>query len=101
MRISPRATLHSLRMSRRSLRAWASLCVAWLPLACVKIIPPLEPPTLDAALVQRGQALFLDPGLSGDRSRACNTCHPGGASDGNLYRDGEPARAGDAGARRP
>jgi len=89
-------------------RARPRRSTAWLPLvpfaallACVKIFPPLDAPVLDAELVQRGQKMFQDPSLSGDRSRACNTCHPGGASDGNVYRDGEPVRAGDAGARRP
>jgi cytochrome c peroxidase len=50
-------------------------------------------------LVQRGALLFLSPDLSGDGSRSCDTCHPGGESDGRVYRQGVEAPAGSPGAR--
>jgi cytochrome c peroxidase len=49
---------------------------------------PTTPPVLDPDLVQRGAILFADSRLSGDGSRACATCHPGGSSDYKVYRDG-------------
>jgi cytochrome c peroxidase len=50
--------------------------------------------------VQYGAFLFLDPSFSGDKSRACTTCHPGGGSDNLYYRDGEAVAAGDESGRR-
>jgi len=61
---------------------------------------PTAPPKLDPDLVQRGAMLFVDAKLSPDGSRACNTCHPGGGSDGKVYRDGEPVAPGTAGGWR-
>ncbi len=49
---------------------------------------PTNPPVLDPDLVQRGAILFSDSRLSGDGSRACATCHPGGGQDHKVYRDG-------------
>lgn len=43
--------------------------------------------------------LFNDPSLSGNGSRSCATCHPGGASDGRAYVDGYAADPGQPGAR--
>ncbi len=48
----------------------------------------VEPPTLNPDLVQRGALIFLDSKLSGDGSRSCATCHPGGGSDQAFYVDG-------------
>ncbi len=56
--------------------------------------PPAAPPVLDPDLVQRGAILFNDPALSGDASRACATCHPGGGTDWKVYRDGTPESPG-------
>ncbi len=50
--------------------------------------PPATPPTLDPDLVQRGAMLFNDARVSGDGTRACATCHPGGGSDWKVYLDG-------------
>jgi len=61
---------------------------------------PSEPPKLDPDLVQRGAILFMDAKLSPDGSRACATCHPGGGSDGKVYRDGEPVAPGTPGGWR-
>lgn len=49
--------------------------------------------------MQRGAFLFLNPALSGDGSRACATCHPGGSSNGKVYRDGEEVAPGSPGGR--
>jgi cytochrome c peroxidase len=76
-----------------------ALCSALF--GCLSLFPPRNPPTLDADLVQRGARLFVDPAVSGDKSRACATCHPGGATDHRFYREGEPVAAGAEGARRP
>jgi cytochrome c peroxidase len=62
--------------------------------------PPPEPPTIDPDRAQRGGTLFLDTNVSGDGARACSSCHPGGGSDGNVYRDGEPVEPGTPGARK-
>lgn len=62
--------------------------------------PPTTPPPLDPDLVQRGAMLFNDPKVSGDGSRACATCHPGGGSDGKVYLDGNPVAPGTAGGWR-
>ena len=61
---------------------------------------PTTPPVLDPDLVQRGAMLFNDPKVSGDGSRACATCHPGGGSDGKVYRDGEAVPPGTPGGWR-
>jgi cytochrome c peroxidase len=50
--------------------------------------PPSTPPVLDPDLVQRGAMLFNDTRVSGDGSRACATCHPGGGTDWKVYLDG-------------
>ncbi|MBW2279823.1 MAG: hypothetical protein JRG76_04855 [Deltaproteobacteria bacterium] len=50
--------------------------------------------------MQRGALLFLDPALSGDGSRSCSTCHPGGASDQLFYDAGTEVPPTSAGARR-
>ena len=62
--------------------------------------PPLVPPSLNPDLVQRGALLFLSPELSGDGSRSCATCHPGGGSDGRVYRLDVEVPAGSPGARK-
>jgi cytochrome c peroxidase len=59
-----------------------------------------KPPVLDPDLVQRGAALFTDARLSGDRSLACSTCHPGGGDDRLVYLDGQIVPPGTAGGRR-
>jgi cytochrome c peroxidase len=61
---------------------------------------PTTPPVLDADLVQRGAVLFQSTKLSGDGSRACATCHPGGGSDGKVYLDGNPVAPGTPGGWR-
>jgi cytochrome c peroxidase len=61
---------------------------------------PTTPPVLDPDLVQRGAILFTDSKLSGDGSRACATCHPGGGSDMKVYLDGNPVAPGTAGGWR-
>jgi cytochrome c peroxidase len=62
--------------------------------------PPTAAPVLDPDLVQRGAILFNDPKVSGDGTRACATCHPGGGSDGKVYLDGSPVAPGTAGGWR-
>ncbi len=59
-----------------------------------------EKPLLDPDRVQRGAALFLDSRLSGDGSRSCSSCHPGGGADALVYRDGESVPPGTAGGFR-
>jgi cytochrome c peroxidase len=61
---------------------------------------PTTPPVLDPDLVQRGAMLFNDPKVSGDGSRACATCHPGGGSDRKVWRDGEAVAPGTGGGWR-
>ncbi len=61
--------------------------------------PPLVPPRPNPDLVQHGALLFLSPELSGGGRRSCDTCHPGGESDGRVYRQGVEAPAGSPGAR--
>jgi len=61
---------------------------------------PPSKPALDPDLVQRGAVLFADARLSGDRSRACTTCHPGGGADREVYAAGEPVPAGTPDGRR-
>ena len=78
------------------MRCWRALSVPWVGLlfalaGCSLLVPPktpTAPPVLDPDLVQRGAILFADSRLSGDGSRACATCHPGGGSDYKVYRDG-------------
>ncbi len=41
----------------------------------------------------------MSPSLSGDGSRSCATCHPGGGSDSGVYRDGVEVPPGTPGAR--
>jgi cytochrome c peroxidase len=53
-----------------------------------------DPPVIDADLAQRGGILFLDTRLSGDGSRSCATCHPGGGSDGLVWLDDREVDAG-------
>jgi len=66
------------------------LAALLLALACRAQAPaPLTPPVIDADLAQRGGLLFLDTRLSGDGSRSCASCHPGGGSGGAVYLDGE------------
>jgi len=61
---------------------------------------PTTPPKLDPDLVQRGAILFVDTKLSAGGSRACASCHPGGGSDGKVYRAGESVPPGTEGGRR-
>jgi cytochrome c peroxidase len=61
---------------------------------------PAKPPPLDPDLVQRGAALFRDARLSGDRSVACSTCHPGGGEDHLVYLAGQIVPAGTLGGLR-
>jgi len=56
-------------------------------------------PLFDPDLVVRGARLFLDPGLSGDGTRSCATCHPGGSQDGQTYLGATPVEVGSPGAR--
>ncbi len=49
--------------------------------------------------MQRGALLFMNPALSGDASRSCATCHPGGGSNGLTYSDGAEVPAGSARGR--
>jgi Di-haem cytochrome c peroxidase len=71
----------------RAISVVAALALAGCSLFSVPKTPT-TPPVLDPDLVQRGAILFADSRLSGDGSRACATCHPGGGSDHNVYRDG-------------
>ena len=50
--------------------------------------------------MQRGAYLFLNPGISPGGQRSCATCHPGGGSDGQVYRDGVAVGPGSEGGRR-
>ncbi len=61
---------------------------------------PVSKPVLDPDLIQRGAVLFVDPRLSGDGSRTCSACHPGGGADQRVYLDGESVAPGTAGGRR-
>ena len=76
--------------------AWVGLVFG---LGCVPSTP-LEPPRLNPDLVQRGAFLFLDPELSGDGSRSCATCHPGGGSDNLIYQAGKKVAPGSPAGRR-
>ncbi|MEE9281824.1 MAG: cytochrome c peroxidase [Myxococcota bacterium] len=57
------------------------------------------PPTLNADQVQRGAFVFRDARISPDGLRSCATCHPGGGSNGGVYRTGTEAEPGSRGAR--
>ncbi len=61
---------------------------------------PLIAPEPDPELVQRGGGLFMNPRLSGDGSRSCASCHPGGGSDRGVYLEGVQVPPGTPGARR-
>lgn len=50
--------------------------------------------------MQRGALLFLDPRLSGDGTRSCATCHPGGGSDGRFWSGSREVKPGDPSGRR-
>lgn len=80
-------------------RRWLLLLPALL--ACVDTSLPTEAPVPDPDGVQRGALVFLDAGVSGDGSRSCNTCHPGGGSDGKTYAGGEPVELASPGALNP
>src|SRR5262249_42735492 len=85
------------------LRRLLSLAAALFLAGCSLLIPPktpMTPPVLDPDLVQRGAILFSDPRLSGDGSRSCATCHPGGGSDYKVYRFGYPVPPYTEGGRR-
>jgi len=70
------------------------------PLACQSLPEaPEAAPALDPDLVQRGAFLFLDPRISGDGQRACATCHPGGGTNGRVYRQGLEVDPGTPGGR--
>ena len=80
------------------------LLVAAALVACRALAPapaPVPaPPAPNPDLVQRGAFLFLDPGLSGDGTRSCAGCHPGGGSDYRIYREGVEVAIGAEGGRR-
>ncbi len=81
------------------LQATGLILVAATLAACFGGGAPLEPPRIDPDLLQRGARVFLDPRASGDGSRSCATCHPGGGTIPSLFlRDEEVPPATD-GAR--
>lgn len=90
------------------MRSWLATSAAALLLsACglTKLLggaPEAPPPrpALDPDLVQHGAVLFSDARLSGDRSRACSTCHPGGGADHEVWAAGEPVPPGTPSGRR-
>lgn len=87
--------------SARRLGATAGSLVLAFATSCVGLFGgPVEPPPLDPILVQRGGHLFLSPSLSGDGIRSCASCHPGGGTNGFVYRDGGIAAAETPGARK-
>ena len=61
---------------------------------------PAAPPVLDDDQVQRGALLFHDLRLSGDGTRSCATCHPGGGSDGRFWAGTREVAPGDPRGRR-
>jgi cytochrome c peroxidase len=85
------------------MRSWLAASSLALALACAQLggggKAPAEPPQLDPDLVQRGAMLFLDARVSGDGSRSCATCHPGGGSDYKVYADGAEVPPGAPGGR--
>ncbi len=84
----------------RSIRASAAglLAAGWLGCSALQSAPT-TPPRPDPDLVQHGAALFASTALSGDGTRSCQGCHPGGGSNGKTYRSGEEVRAASEGAR--
>lgn len=83
-------------------RAIALLAGALVLAACTAAgrAPLPERGALNPDLVQRGAMLFMDPRISGDRSRSCAGCHPGGGSTWEYYAGGGAAESEAAGARR-
>lgn len=67
---------------------------------CVGSSLPTEAPSTNPDLVQRGAMLFMDPRLSIGGQRNCATCHPGGGSDGKVYKRGVEVTPGDPSGRR-
>ncbi len=61
--------------------------------------PLPAPPTLNPDQVQRGAFVFRDARISPDGLRSCATCHPGGGSNGGVYRGGVEAEPGSRGVR--
>jgi cytochrome c peroxidase len=90
------------------MRSWLAPSAAALLLSGCAVLdlvrgapePPPPRPALDPDLVQRGAVLFSDARLSGDKSRACSTCHPGGGADHEVYAAGEAVPAGTPSGRR-
>lgn len=86
-------------MRRPLVRRIARIAIAVL-VAC-SLGPEVRPfRARDPDYLQRGGMLFVDPGISGDGSRSCATCHPGGGSDGGIYRSGIAVTRGTPGGRR-
>ena len=88
------------------MRSWLGVSAAGLLLSACAVLElisgetPTAPPVLDPDLVQRGAVLFVDLRLSGDSSRTCATCHPGGGADHLVYLAGESVSPGTDGGRR-
>jgi cytochrome c peroxidase len=88
------------------MRSWLGVSAASLLLSACAVLKliggetPAAPPVLDPDLVQRGAALFVDARLSGDGSRTCSTCHPGGGEDHLVYLAGEIVSPGTEEGRR-
>jgi cytochrome c peroxidase len=61
---------------------------------------PAEAPSTRPDQVQRGAMLFMDPRLSSGGQRSCATCHPGGGSDGKVYKREVEVTPGDPSGRR-
>jgi cytochrome c peroxidase len=81
-------------------RRCAGLLLLGLLAGCSALVGrPPERPRVDPDLVQRGGILYLSDDLSGDGSRSCATCHPGGGTDGRTYLDGREVPAGSPGGR--
>ena len=84
--------------------AWRAVGLAGLLLASAGLVevaasPRAAPAPPNPDLVQRGALLFIDPRLSPGDDRSCATCHPGGGSDGKVYRAGETVAPRTPGAR--
>jgi cytochrome c peroxidase len=84
----------------RCSRTASALAAALLGCSTGAGAPAAPPVGLDPDLVQRGARLFIDPALSRDGSRSCSTCHPGGESDGLVWKDAQPVDPGNPGGRR-
>jgi len=88
------------------MRSWLGASAAGLLLSACALLElmggetPAAPPVLDPDLVQRGAAVFVDPRLSGDGSRSCASCHPGGGEDHLVYVAGESVLPGTEAGRR-